>query len=56
MQYGVVFGSVTMAYTIFDLKSVRRIADDRRIKIESISNGSQVMPTEGSLLIWEPLN
>ena len=54
-NYGVVFDSIPMAYDIFHLKYVRRVADNELFVMTSHPNGSKEPPRKGSMLIWEPL-
>ncbi|MCF8060281.1 MAG: bifunctional glutathionylspermidine amidase/synthase [Bacteriovoracaceae bacterium] len=50
---GYIFNDVAMAYDIFNLDSVRVIADNTTLPLHSFSNGSKRHPEPGSLLIWE---
>lgn len=49
---GYIFDDVAMAYDIFMLSHVRRIADGGLLPMHSFRNGSQRHPEPGSLLIW----
>ncbi|MFT6924643.1 MAG: glutathionylspermidine amidase/synthetase [Psychromonas sp.] len=50
---GTIFDDVAMAYEIFDLRSVRNIANNSRLPLQAFCNGSKNLPQPGSLLIWE---
>lgn len=50
---GYVFGDVPMAYDIFALRHVRRVADNALLPLYSFANGSKRCPEPGSLLIWK---
>ena len=52
LNKGYVFDDVAMAYDIFQLNSVRVIADERRLPLKSFLNGSLRHPEVGALLIW----
>ena len=52
-QRDVTFPSIPNAYDIFDLTHVNRISDGVHLPIEAVLNGSTVLPTKGSMLIWE---
>ncbi|KAJ1565346.1 hypothetical protein HK096_003312 [Nowakowskiella sp. JEL0078] len=54
VNHGITFASIRMAYNIFDLKHVSRLADDSNFPFISHRNFSKVMPEVGSLVIWEP--
>jgi glutathionylspermidine amidase/synthetase len=55
VNHGVVFDNVPMAYDIFRLKHVRRVSDGQMVSMHAHVNGeSDVLPTKGSLLIWNP--
>ncbi|OQR95893.1 bifunctional glutathionylspermidine amidase/glutathionylspermidine synthetase [Thraustotheca clavata] len=56
VNYGVVFDNIAMAYDIFRLKNVRRVADDQLVPMHSNVNGEATeLPVKGSLLIWNPV-
>ena len=50
---GYIFNDVSMAYEIFNLPSVREIASNELLPLQSYKNGAQRHPEVGSLLIWE---
>ncbi|BFM10041.1 bifunctional glutathionylspermidine amidase/synthase [Simiduia litorea] len=52
VNYGYVFDDVAMAYDIFDLHHVTRLADNELLPLHSFANGSQRPPESGCLLIW----
>ncbi|RHY33191.1 hypothetical protein DYB32_006196 [Aphanomyces invadans] len=55
VNYGVVFDNIAMAYDIFRLKYVTRVADGKLHPLHAHPNGtSSTRPTKGSLLIWTP--
>ncbi len=49
---GYVFEDVAMAYDIFRLRHVRRLADGALLPLQSIRNGAKRRPVPGALLIW----
>jgi glutathionylspermidine amidase/synthetase len=49
---GLTFGSVGMAYEIFDKSHAVRVKDKTKVPWTNIKNGSTVRPRLGSLLIW----
>ncbi len=53
INHGYVFDDVAMAYDIFALHHVTRIADSRLLPLHSFRNGSPRAPEPGCLLIWE---
>lgn len=53
VNYGYVFDDVAMAYDIFALHHVTRLADNRLLPLHSFRNGSPRPPEPGCLLIWE---
>ncbi len=48
-----IFDDVSMAYEIFELRSVRDINSEQRLPLASFRNGSKRWPEPGALLIWE---
>jgi glutathionylspermidine amidase/synthetase len=50
---GYIFDDVAMAYEIFNLRSVRKIASNTRLPLQAFSNGSKRHPEPGCLLIWD---
>ncbi|RHX97949.1 hypothetical protein DYB25_006263 [Aphanomyces astaci] len=55
VNHGVVFDNIAMAYDIFRLKCVTRVADGKLLPLHAHANGtSSTRPTKGSLLIWTP--
>ena len=52
LNYGYIFDDIPMAYEIFDLRSVRDIANNSRLPLYAFRNGSQRKPEVGCLLIW----
>ncbi|OQS00676.1 bifunctional glutathionylspermidine amidase/glutathionylspermidine synthetase [Achlya hypogyna] len=56
VNFGVVFDNIAMAYDIFRLKNVRRVADDTLVPMHPNVNGEATeLPVKGSLLIWNPV-
>lgn len=51
---GAIFESIPMAYDIFNLHFLKRVADNILIRLEAHPNDSKILPIKGSLLIWEP--
>ena len=49
---GCVFDDIPMAYDIFRLRTVRRVADGARLPLRSFRNGARRPPEPGALLIW----
>lgn len=49
---GYVFDDIAMAYDIFRLRDVTRIADGARLPLRSFLNGAKRRPEQGCLLIW----
>lgn len=49
---GYVFDDVSMAYDIFSLHHVTRVADDELLPLHSFRNGALRPPEPGCLLIW----
>lgn len=49
---GYVFEDVAMAYDIFDLRHVKRVADGALLPLQSFLNGSKRHPEPGCMLIW----
>jgi glutathionylspermidine amidase/synthetase len=50
---GYIFNDVAMAYEIFNLRSVRDIANNTELALNAFENGAKRLPEVGSLLIWE---
>lgn len=50
---GYIFNDVSMAYEIFNLRSVRQISTNKLLPLQAYKNGAQRHPVPGSLLIWE---
>ena len=50
-----VFDDIPMAYDIFRLRSVKKIADNSLLPLHSFKNGSRRRPEPGGLLIWQPV-
>ena len=50
---GYIFDDVSMAYEIFNLRSVRDIASNTRLPLHAFRNGSKRHPEPGCLLIWD---
>ncbi|KAG9405451.1 hypothetical protein AC1031_003346 [Aphanomyces cochlioides] len=56
VNYGLVYDNIAMAYDIFRLKNVRRVADGQLVPMQAHVNGeSSDLPVKGSLLIWNPV-
>ncbi|MGL4566835.1 MAG: bifunctional glutathionylspermidine amidase/glutathionylspermidine synthase, partial [Halioglobus sp.] len=53
VNHGYVFDDVAMAYDIFALHHVTRLADNQLLPLHSFLNGSLRAPQVGCLLIWE---
>jgi glutathionylspermidine amidase/synthetase len=53
LNHGYVFDDVPMAYDIFALHHVVRVADSRTLPLHSFANGCRRPPVPGCLLIWE---
>lgn len=53
LNKGYIFNDVSMAYEIFNLRSVREITTSRLLPLQAYKNGAQRHPEVGSLLIWE---
>lgn len=53
LNRGYIFDDISMAYDIFNLRSVRDIATNTRLPLQAFANGSKSPPQPGSLLIWE---
>ncbi|MDA0990237.1 MAG: glutathionylspermidine synthase family protein, partial [Verrucomicrobia bacterium] len=49
---GLIFDEVAMAYELFQIRSIRRVADGARLPMRAFRNGSKRLPEVGSLLIW----
>ena len=52
LTQGYVFEDVAMAYEIFRLCDVRRVADGERLPLMSFRNGCRRPPETGALIIW----
>ena len=52
-NHGYVFDDVAMAYDIFCLHHVTRLADNALLPLHSFRNGGQRAPEPGCMLIWE---
>ncbi len=52
VNHGLVFDDVPMAYDIFRLRSLRRVADDARLPLHAFHNGAPRHPEPGCLLVW----
>ncbi|BFT29108.1 bifunctional glutathionylspermidine amidase/synthase [Alteromonas sp. D210916BOD_24] len=50
---GCVFDDVAMAYDIFNLESLKRVQDGKRLPLMSYKNGSPIEPEVGGMLIWQ---
>ncbi|MEQ9208996.1 MAG: CHAP domain-containing protein, partial [Pseudomonadales bacterium] len=50
---GYIFDDVSMAYEIFELRSVRDVSSEQRLPLASFRNGCKRWPEPGALLIWE---
>lgn len=50
---GYIFNDVTMAYEIFNLRSVREIESNSLLPLEAFKNGSTRHPQVGAMLIWD---
>ncbi|KAF0701394.1 Aste57867_8096 [Aphanomyces stellatus] len=56
LNHGVIYDNIAMAYDIFRLKTVRRVADGQLVPMSANANGESTdLPTKGSLLIWNPV-
>ncbi len=53
VNHGYVFDDVAMAYDIFCLHCVIRVADNELLPLHSFRNGCQRPPEPGCMLIWE---
>lgn len=53
LNKGYVFDDIAMAYDIFKLASVKRVADGSEMPLRSFRNGSQRRPEPGCMLIWD---
>jgi len=53
VNHGYVFDDVAMAYDIFRLHSVTRLADQQLLPLHSFRNGALRPPEPGCMLIWE---
>lgn len=52
LNKGYIFADISMAYDIFELRSVRSIANNTLLPLKSFINGSKRWPEPGCLLIW----
>lgn len=50
---GYVFDDIAMAYDIFRLRSVRVVADESQLPLQSFRNGARRPPEPGALMIWK---
>lgn len=50
---GCVFDDVSMAYDIFNLDTLKRISDGKRLPLRAFKNGSPIPPAVGGMLIWQ---
>jgi glutathionylspermidine amidase/synthetase len=50
---GYIFDDVAMAFEIFELSSVRVVADNSRLPLRAFRNGARRRPEPGCLLIWD---
>jgi glutathionylspermidine amidase/synthetase len=50
---GYVFADIAMAYDIFSLDSVRRVADNKDLPLKAFLNGAKRPPEEGCMIIWQ---
>ncbi|WP_371194027.1 bifunctional glutathionylspermidine amidase/synthase [Glaciecola sp. SC05] len=50
---GYIFNDVSMAYEIFNLRSVREIKSNRLLPLNAFRNGSTQHPEPGAMLIWD---
>jgi glutathionylspermidine amidase/synthetase len=53
LTYGYVFADVSMAYDIFRLSSVKKVADEAELPLFAFRNGSKRRPEAGCMLIWD---
>lgn len=53
INLGYIFDDVTMAYDIFDLRTVRDVKNKSLLPFNAFANGSLRHPEFGSLLIWQ---
>jgi glutathionylspermidine amidase/synthetase len=52
LNEGYIFDDIAMAYDIFQLRHVRRVADDALLPLRSFRNGAKRPPAPGALMIW----
>ena len=52
LNHGYIFDDIAMAYDIFRLRAVRRVADNELLPLKSFRNGAKRHPEPGCLLIW----
>lgn len=52
LNKGYIFEDIPMAYDIFNLRFVRRVADNAALPLHAFGNGSKRLPEPGCLLIW----
>jgi len=52
LNKGYIFEDIPMAYDIFNLRFVRRVADNAALPLHAFGNGSRRVPEPGCLLIW----
>ena len=53
LNKGYIFSDISMAYDIFDLRSVRNVKNNTLLPLKSFKNGAKRWPEPGCLLIWE---
>ncbi|WP_415227158.1 bifunctional glutathionylspermidine amidase/synthase [Psychromonas sp.] len=53
LNHGYIFDDISMAYDIFQLRSVRDVVTNSRLPLQAFANGSKSPPQPGSLLIWD---
>ena len=53
LNKGYIFADISMAYDIFDLRSVRNVKNNTLLPLKSFKNGAKRWPEPGCLLIWE---
>jgi glutathionylspermidine amidase/synthetase len=50
---GYVFEDIAMAYDIFSLTAVKRVADNQALPLKSFLNGALRPPEQGCMIIWQ---
>jgi len=53
LNKGYIFDDVSMAYEIFNLRSVRVVSSNTLLPLHAFRNGAKQHPEPGSLLIWD---